>query len=162
MGSSEVGCYRAGPLSSPSKHHLPHLLLWAHILRLRSVPCRCEHPHPHPTVWPRFQRCLYYSVLYGSGRVWPFPLHVASELLFWPSEDMMRLVLDSPAVTLTLAFLGEVLRLGTRQYNQVFHRCCAACHPLTHRVQGRSQTVTSCNGHGQANFRHISYPRPSC
>lgn len=36
-----------------------------------------------------------------------FPLHVASELIFWPSEEVMRLVLDSHAVPLPLDCLGK-------------------------------------------------------
>lgn len=69
------------------------------------------------------------SVLQCIAWFWPFPLRVASELILWPSEDVMRLVLVSPAVTLPLAFLGEeVLGLGTRKYSQVFHRCCPTTH----------------------------------
>lgn len=40
-------------------------------------------------------------------RVWPFPLRVASELIFWISEEVMRLVLDSPAEPLPLGCLGK-------------------------------------------------------
>lgn len=57
---------------------------------------------------------------------------MASELIFWPSEDVMRLALVSPAVT--LACLGEeVLGLGTRKNSQAFHRCCPTTHSLYRR-----------------------------
>lgn len=78
--------------------------------------------------------------------VWPFPLHVASELIFWPSADVMRLALVSPAVP--LAFLAEeVLGLGTGKYSQAFLRCWPTTHSLwTGRKSGRNPLPAEATG----------------
>lgn len=76
---------------------------------------------------------------------------MASELIFWPIEELMRLMLGSPAVPLPLDCLGKEV-LGTA-------KCATAVvPPPTHLVQERSRDTTPWSSHGQANFQCLPYP----